>query len=86
MWPAYHLLNDFEKAMADDTCHRARIDKPDWVVDIELPYSEVCMHMKVAGKIADIELLPNNMAQIYFGAEKFSMPVTRGEAGVPYDG
>lgn len=51
----------------------------------ELPYSEVCMHMKVAGKPALVELLPANMAQLYIDEVKFSMPITRGEAGVPYD-
>jgi hypothetical protein len=55
------------------------------VFDVTLPHSEVCMYMKIAGRKADVELLPRNMAQIYLDGKAFSMPVTRGEAGVPYD-
>lgn len=52
---------------------------------VVLPHSEVCMHMGVAGKQADVLLLPKDAAQIYIDGKKFSAPVTRGEAGVPYD-
>lgn len=50
----------------------------------ELPYSEVCMHMKIAGKPALVKLLPHNMAQVYIDGKPFSAPITRGEAGVRY--
>lgn len=52
---------------------------------VELPHSEVCVFMHVAGVKADVLLLPGDAAQIYIGGKKFSAPVTRGEAGVPYD-
>jgi hypothetical protein len=50
---------------------------------IAMPYSEVCVHMRVAGKVMAVKDVGNGMAQLYdeFG-EKFSMPITWGEAGV----
>ena len=55
---------------------------------IELPFSEVNMHMGIAGKIWPVELLENGMAQIYDGNSdnKFSFPVTANEAGIFRDG
>lgn len=51
-----------------------------------LPYSEVCMHMGVAGKPAVVELLKSEQgytsAQIYIDGQKYSSPVTTGEAGI----
>lgn len=51
------------------------------VQKVRLPYSEVCMHMRVAGTLMFVEPLPRNMAQLYslFG-DPFSFPITRGEA------
>ena len=48
-----------------------------------LPYSEVCMHMKVAGTKMLGELVEDGrMVQLYnLSGEPFSMPITRGEAG-----
>lgn len=48
---------------------------------VELPYSEVCMHMRIAGREAEVELLPNGMAQVYLDGRPFSAPITCGEAG-----
>jgi hypothetical protein len=57
---------------------------------VEMPYSEVCMHMKVAGKKMIVERL-SNMAQLYSLGSKngcpsrdkpFSFPITYGEAGL----
>lgn len=53
---------------------------------VTLPHSEVCMHMRIAGQEASVIMLENGMAQIVLDGKKFSAPVTRGEAGVPYDG
>lgn len=65
-------------------------------VDIELPYSEVCIHMRVAGKVRPVTLIANTrpdgtasypMAQILnLDGSPFSMPVTYGEAGIYRDG
>jgi hypothetical protein len=53
-------------------------------VRVTLPYSEVCMHMRVAGKEMWVLPLPNSsMAQLLNeDGSRFSIPVTRGEAGV----
>jgi hypothetical protein len=52
---------------------------------VTLPHSEVCMHMRVAGKPMWVEPLPNGMAQLYDeSGSPFSFPITRGEAGIPY--
>lgn len=49
----------------------------------EVPYSEVCMHMRVAGTVMMVELLPAGLAQLYrTDGTKFSFPVTAGEAGL----
>lgn len=52
------------------------------VVAVELPYSEVNMHMRVAGKVMNVEVHPT-MAQILSDDGKpFSFPITHGEAGI----
>lgn len=59
---------------------------------IRMPYSEVCMHMQVAGRDMECELIqnryfngeeaPGQMVQIYdAGGRPFSAPITTGEAG-----
>lgn len=51
-------------------------------VKVEMGYSEVCMHLGVAGKVATIEILSRGV-QIYTPeGEKFSFPILHGEAGV----
>lgn len=50
---------------------------------VELPYSEVCMHMRVAGKTMWVGPFGHNMAQIFSdNGAQFSSPITRGEAGL----
>jgi hypothetical protein len=59
---------------------------PRQAVKVRLPHSEVCMHMRVAGTTMWVEPLPNGMAQLYdLNGRKFSGPITRGEAGIPYE-
>ena len=49
---------------------------------LTLPYSEVCMHMKVAGKEMWGSLCGDWMVQLWDDdGRKFSFPITRGEAG-----
>lgn len=58
---------------------------PGDVVHVRLPYSEVCMHMQVAGKEAWVERLTGRdarMAQLYVDGRPFSFPITCGEAGL----
>lgn len=53
---------------------------------VEASFSEVCMHMKIAGYLMWAVPLEHGMAQLYTVAgDKFSMPITRGEAGLGYD-
>lgn len=48
-----------------------------------MPYSEVCMHMKVSGKVMDFELISERSVQLYReDGSYFSFPITYGEAGV----
>ena len=58
-------------------------------VDIELPYSEVCMHMQVAGTIMSVQLTDAGnghvMAQLRKDGRDFSFPVGAGEAGFYQD-
>lgn len=55
-------------------------------VTVTLPYSEVCMHMKVAGKRMTVVLLSPWEAQIHDDEGKpFSFPITHGEAGIYWD-
>lgn len=50
---------------------------------IEMPWSEVCMHMKIAGKTMWVADAGHNMAQLYDPdtGQPFSFPITHGEAG-----
>lgn len=50
-----------------------------------LPYSEVCMHMQVAGTTMTVVVVgPVEMpaVQLYKDGRPFSFPITTGEAGV----
>jgi hypothetical protein len=50
---------------------------------VTLPYSEVCMHMRVAGTQMLVEPRPDGMAQLWnLDGTQFSFPITAGEAGV----
>lgn len=62
-------------------------------VRLEMPFSEVCMHMRVAGTAMDVELLSGDRGnagrpwfavQLYRPGEPcpFSLPITPGEAGI----
>ena len=50
---------------------------------VELPFSEVCMHLRVAGQLRWVAPIGANAAQIYGDdGRPFSIPVTRSEAGL----
>ncbi len=55
-------------------------------VTLQLPYSEVCMHLRVAGTRMGARLLANGMVQL-LGADglQFSFPITAAEAGLDHD-
>lgn len=46
------------------------------------PYSEVMMHMDLAGKPIEVEILSEQAVQIYVDGKPHSFPVTPGEAGI----
>lgn len=49
---------------------------------LTVPYSEVAMHMKVAGRTMWVEPVNERMVQLYdLSRTKFSAPITWGEAG-----
>ena len=53
---------------------------------LELPYSEVCMHLGVAGTRMRARLEPNAMVQLLDAdGRAFSFPITAAEAGLDHD-
>lgn len=55
-------------------------------VPLVMPYSEVCMHLRVAGTVMLGELLPSRMVQLFtVDGVRVSFPVTSGEAGLYED-
>lgn len=67
---------------------RKRYIQPGEKVRVEVPHSEVCIYMRVAGQVIDVEILPTEhgfCAQLWRDGREFSSPVTDGEAGVYYD-
>jgi len=55
-------------------------------VTVTLPWSEVCLSMRVADKAMGVEITPTGAAQL-FGDDgaPFSFPITLGEAGIYSD-
>ncbi len=52
-------------------------------VRVELPYSEACMCLRVAGKTMNVKVLEHNAAQLMDDdGIPFSFPITHGEAGI----
>ena len=50
---------------------------------VELPFSEVCMHLRVAGQVRWVAPVGATAAQIYDDdGRAFSIPITRSEAGL----
>jgi hypothetical protein len=63
-----------------------RIVRPGEPVEITIAWSEVCMHLGIAGQRRRVEITPGGMAQIYApNGQPFSLPVTPGEAGIYVD-
>jgi hypothetical protein len=72
---------------------RQRYVKPGERINVIGNYSEASMHLRVAGKPIQIQLVASGqyaygthyMAQIWVDGKEFSFPVTTGEAGFYYD-
>jgi len=59
---------------------------PNQEVTLQLPYSEVCMHLRVAGTRMDARLPANGMVQLLQpDGREFSFPITAAEAGLDHD-
>lgn len=55
----------------------------------DMPYSEVCMCMQIAGKPMHFKVISPHAVQLYRDVEltlPFSGPITIGEAGIYHDG
>lgn len=99
-WKATHIddqeLQALQWELGDEaaTALRHRTITPGQRVRIVAPFSEVCMHMRVAGQEMDAVLLERidgdrrwYSAQLYQPGSltPFSFPITTGEAGI-FDG
>jgi hypothetical protein len=51
------------------------------VVRVRLPWSEVCMHLRVAEQVRDVRVLADGAQILNDDGTRFSFPVTHGEAG-----
>lgn len=52
------------------------------VVRVTLPWSEVCMHMRVADRVMDVRVLEHGAQLLNADGSNFSFPITHGEAGI----
>lgn len=50
-------------------------------VRMTMPWSEVCMHLRVADTVMEVEVRERG-AQLYKDGRPFSAPITWGEAGI----
>lgn len=51
-------------------------------VKVELPYSEVCMYMRVAGQQRSVQVQTDGVQILNEDGTRFSFPITHGEAGL----
>jgi len=51
-----------------------------------MPYSEVCMHLRVAGQPMECVIQQNGDVQLYKDGREFSFPILDSEAGFYDDG
>lgn len=54
-------------------------------LELVMPYSEVCVHMQVAGTRRTVRVLDGAVQILNADGSKFSFPVTSGEAGLYSD-
>lgn len=58
---------------------------PGTIVSVKLPYSEVCMHLKVAGQVRNVEVFNHGAQILNEDGSRYSFPITLGEAGIYAD-
>lgn len=49
---------------------------------LELPYSEVCMHLRLAGTVREVRVLTAGVQILNEDGSPCSFPITHGEAGL----
>lgn len=59
--------------------------KPGEIVRLELPFSEVCVHMRVAGTVMSVRFEESGAQLLREDGGEFSVPITTGEAGFYFD-
>jgi hypothetical protein len=63
-----------------------RLIRPTEEFTTDLPFSEVCLHLRVAGTRMRARLEPNQMVQLLHpDGSQFSFPITAAEAGLHLD-
>jgi hypothetical protein len=63
-----------------------RLIDPNQETTLQLPYSEVCMHLRVAGTRMRAQLQADGMVQLLEPSGRdFSFPITAAEAGLHHD-
>lgn len=77
--PDDYLPGNVEDEGEDDEDEGPGVER----IALTAPYSEACMHLRVAGTQVLVEPVPYGMAQLYTAAgDRISFPVSRGEAGL----
>lgn len=59
-----------------------KVVKPGDIVKVTLPFSEVCMHMRVAGDVMAVKVLEHGVQLLNDDGSNYSFPITHGEAGI----
>ncbi len=78
-----HVDFDIRRTRRVDSSDRRVEYAPGEIHRIRVPYSEVAMHMGIAGKVMPVKLSADGRsAQLYHQGRKFSFPVLPGEAGI----
>lgn len=58
---------------------------PGDVVRLRMPWSEVCLHMRIAEQMRDVLVKEHGAQILNDDGTKFSFPITHGEAGIYSD-
>ena len=59
--------------------------KPGDVVQIRMPWSEACMHLRVAEQVRKVKVLEGGAQILNEDGTPYSFPITHGEAGIYTD-
>jgi hypothetical protein len=73
---------DSLRKIEESVMTKARIGE---TVTVEMPWSEVNMHMRIAGKTMPVRVQSNGAQILNADGTDFSFPITYGEAGITVD-